>query len=556
MVDQFHDKFNRTEIGSDYIVPCGGVIVVDNESVIPVDAAIIDSGLSPVFVPGSTSVKTQVFFNREAMDGPDQLVRMIFAHDESDETVLPNVSTDPSLSLLARMGKDPLLFDLGTDEDPACFDQGYGARVTMPRDGAAPILKIIKFVPAIRVPNISRPSSNEVDGMVVLTSLTLQDVDLNLDPLYDAEVDTLLPYRGFWQDMRMRIRRSDNEVILDVYLNDRNLNQPVLSFTDQADPLWGDVGLPGFEFLGATLSSQPAGVSPFALAGLSTLRVGQFQVQTVKDLKRPVSVHPSNLMTYLEVTNRVITLVEKLGDSRYNATGAGSTKFNTYLQFVFEAETDIVKHQGHWTWAKREQRIFLIDEQSDYEVPQDCAEIEMIRPAWNQPPFTAMDITHFVQRFGPATNTMGRPIAYTIVGMGPDDRQIFRLFPTPIVPITGEGATSGGGVSEDEEFIFVNYYVRALRPHPDDADVLLPVVPQEDIDVLVYGAAAHALLINTDHQDAARFAMAYAAKLQKMQRSDNRGPVRTVARSAADVLNPIQQTRLPLTRTGQLENLL
>lgn len=564
MTDQFRDKFNRTEIGSNYIVPCGGVIVVDNESVIPVDAAIIDSGLSPIFVPGSTSVKTQVFYNQEAMDGPDQLVRMIFAHDESDETVLPNVSTDPSLSVLARMGKDPLLFDLGVDEDPACFDQGYGARVTMPRDGSAPILKIIKFLPSIRVPNISRPVSTEVDGMVVLASVTLQDVDLNLDQSYDADVDTLLPYRGFWQDIRMRIRRSDNEVILDVYLNDRNLNQPVLSFTDKADPLWGDVGLPGFEFLGATLITQPTGVSPFALAGLSTLRVGQFQVQTVKDLRRPVSVHPSNLMTYLEVANRVITLVEKNGDARYNATIpgatnatiAGTTKFDTYLHFVFEAETDIIKHQGFWTWAKREERIFLIDGQSDYEVPQDCGEIQMIRPAWNQPPFTAMDITHFVQRFGPATNTMGRPIAYAIVGMGPDDRQIFRLFPTPIVPITGLGASPGGGVSVEEEFIIVNYYVRALRPDPDEADVLLPLVPQEHMDVLVYGAAAHALLINTDHQDAARFAMAYAAKLQKMQRADNRGPVLTVARSAADVLNPIQQTRLPLTRTGQLENLL
>ena len=97
---------------------------------------------------------------------------------------------------------------------------------------------------------------------------------------------------------------------------------------------------------------------------------------------------------------------------------------------------------------------------------------------------------------------------------------------------------------------------RLLRPDPDEADVLLPLIPQEHIDVLVYGAAAHALLINTDHQDAARFAMAYAAKLQKMKRSDNRRPVRTIARSAADVLNPIQQTRLPLTRTGQLENLL
>lgn len=559
MVDQFADKFNRTTIGNNYIVPCGGVIVVDNESVIPVDAAIIDSGTSPIFVPGSTSVKTQVLLDAEVMNSPDQLVRIIWAHDATDETVLSGVSTDPSLSILTRMGKDPLLFDLGVDEDPACYDQGYGARVTMPRNGTAPILKIIKFSPLLRVPAIARPPSTEVDGMTVLASLILQDVDLNLDASYDADVDTLLPYRGNWQDMRLRIRRSDNEVILDVYLNDRNLNQAALSFTDKADPLWGDIGKPGFEFLGATLSSQPAGVSPFSLAGLSTLRVGQFQVQTVKDLRRPVSVHPSNQMTYLEVTNRVITLVEKNGDSRYNATQVQSeqtrTKFTTYLQFVFEAETDIVKEQGWWGFLRREGQIFLIDEQPDYEVPQDCGEVLMIRPGWNQPPLTAMDQTHFHQRFGPATATQGRPIAYTMIGQGPDDRQVFRLFPTPQVPISGAGAVPGAAAVVDE-FVVVSYYARALRPDPDEADVLLPLIPQEHIDVLVYGAAAHALLINTDHQDAARFAMAYAAKLQKMKRSDNRRPVLTVARAAADVLNPIQQTRLPLTRTGQLENLL
>jgi hypothetical protein len=544
MTDFFRDKFNRADgaIGDNYTIPCGGVIVVDNESVIPIDGTVVESGVSPLFVPGTTAVKTQVLYTDEDMDGPDQQVRMIWAHDESDETVIQGVSTDPSLTLLARMGKDPLLYDLGTAEDPACYDQGYGARVTMPRDGTAPILKIVKFMPVMRIPGISRPSSTEVDGMVVLASITLADVDLNLDPTYDSDTDTLLPYRGFWQDMRLRIRRSDNEVILDVYLNDRNMNTAVLSYTDKADPLWGDVGYPGFEFLGATLSSQPAGVSPFSLAGLSTLRVGQFQVQTVKDLRRPVTLQPGNMMTYLEVTNRVITLAEKNGDARYNATVSGSTKFATYLGFVFEAETDIIKEQGHWEFLRREQQIYLTDGVAEYEVPINCGRVTEIRPTWNSPPLESLDPSILYRRFGPATQASGNPVAYSMVGMGPDDRQIFRLFPIPQI---AEGS---------ELAIWIDYFARALRPDPAEADVLIPLIPQEHMDVLVYGAAAHSLLLNTDDADVQRFSMIYAAKLGKMKRDDNRRPTRTIARSAADLLDPVRQTRLPLTRTGQLEN--
>ena len=183
---------------------------------------------------------------------------------------------------------------------------------------------------------------------------------------------------------------------------------------------------------------------------------------------------------------------------------------------------------------------------AEYEVPVDCGEVVAIRPGWNQPPFTAMDPGRFHSRFGPAVSTSGRPIAYTMIGMGPDDRQMFRFFPVPSVPAR----------TSENEFVFIDYYARALRPPVGEADVLVPLIPQEHIDVLVYGAAAHALLINTDHQDSQRFAAAYSAKLAKLKRADNRQPVLTVARSAADVLNPIQQTRLPLTRTGQLENLL
>jgi hypothetical protein len=107
-----------------------------------------------------------------------------------------------------------------------------------------------------------------------------------------------------------------------------------------------------------------------------------------------------------------------------------------------------------------------------------------------------------------------------------------------------------------EEYVWLKYYARALRPDATEADVLLPMIPQEHIDVLIYGAAAHALLINTDGEDTTRFSIAFNSKLNTMRRQNNRQPQQTIMRHVADVKNPVSQTRLPLTRSGQLENLL
>ncbi len=118
----------------------------------------------------------------------------------------------------------------------------------------------------------------------------------------------------------MRIRRADSQAIIEVYLNDRNMNTPVLEVTDQEDPIWGVAGVPGFEFLSPELDVQPAGASPFELAALPIMRCHLFEVQTVKDFHRPASVVPSNLWTYDRVIDRVILLVEKDGDATFAPT--------------------------------------------------------------------------------------------------------------------------------------------------------------------------------------------------------------------------------------------
>lgn len=557
MTSRFLDKFDRADgaIGSSYTVACGGVLISD-QAVIPIDAEVIISGFSPL-LPGVTAQKAQVLYTAEAMDGPHYVVRGTWAHDGGSPSELDpaTVNTPNSFSLLARMSKDPLLYDLGTDESPDCYDQGYGARVTMPLDGSAPILKIIKFMPARRLPGLNRPASTEVDGMVVLKSATLDPNDLHLDEDFDSSTYTagdILPYKGLWQDMRLRIRREDDQVILDVYLNDRHLNQPKLSFTDYQDPLWGGVGVPGFEFLSGTLVSQPAGVSPFSLSGLSLMRCGMLIVETFRDVRQPNRVFPGSHYTYGRLVTRVITLVEKNGDARYNATAAGQTKRDTYLEFVLEAESSILRSEGYWQWLRRNQRIYLADGQNTYELPENLGELELLRPGnWNRRPLAEMEPIRFYRMVQGATQSGGQPHTFIRTEPGPNNRMQVRVFPTPIIDPDNVLTTT----DSEDPYMVVEYYARILRPYDPDSE--LPFVPQEDADVVIYAAAAHALLLDTDDSNSQRMAQVYVAKLKELRRKNNRNiSNRIVMRSAADVLSGNTAEQTPLTRAASLGQLL
>lgn len=555
MTSRFTDKFDRADgaIGDDYTVACGGVIIAD-EAVIPIDAAEIPSGISPQFPFGSnvTARKTQVLFTVDVMDGPDYVVRGTFAHDGAEPSVLDTgeINTPPSFALIARMSKDPLLYDLGVDEDPSCYDQGYGARVTFPLDGSAPILKLIKFMPLKRLPGLDRPASSEVDGMVVLLQVTLDFDDLNLDPDFDPAGYTLgdiLPYKGFWQDMRLRIQRKDSQVDLDIFLNDRNLNTPKLTYRDKVDPLWGVVGVPGFEFLSGTLTTQPAGVSPFSLAGLSQLRCGIFSVGTFRSVMQPVRTTPGGTRTYRDVTNRVITLVEKDGDAKYNATTNAATKFDTYLQFVLEAEADIIREEGYWNWMRRTQRIYLRNGVTDYELPEDCELVEVIRPGnWNNVPLQEMDTWRMHQLLGGATNTAGLPRSYTPAQTGADGRQTITIYPAP-----GDNQIPANGTNDP--YVIIEYFARQLWP--SEPDVQIPFVPQQHLDVLTYGAAAHALLLDTDNANSQSMGGIYMRKMKRLIRANNRNVSgkQVVMRSIADQGSGAPT---PLTRAASLNHLL
>jgi hypothetical protein len=277
------------------------------------------------------------------------------------------------------------------------------------------------------------------------------------------------------------------------------------------------------------------------------MRCGQFQVETVKDFRQPSTVTPGNQWTYDRVTERVILLVEKNGDTRYNATVSGQTKIRTYLDFVIEAEKDIIRREGYWQWLLREQRIYLKNGVVDYEGPEDLGEIDYIRPGnFTGPPLVGMDSWTFQQRIGSvARATAGNPNVWILGQESVNNRKTITLFPTPLVSTTSVS-------NNDDPYVIIRYFARMLRPY--EPDVQIPFVPQEHIDVLVYGAAAHALMIDSDAENANLYAQAYQAKMQALRRANNR-PISgrgSMIRHASNVYQSTATSRVPLLRAEQL----
>ncbi len=550
MTSQFRDRFDRADgaIGSDYTIVCGNATIFDG-AVLPVTDGVGRSGLSPQ-LEGTTDEKTQVLYTAQTLDNRDYVVRMVWSHDpeilgERPLSELPTlVSTDPAMTALARMSKDPMLVDLGRAQDPSCHDQGYGIRVTCPRTGALPSLKIVKFIPPAVPPGIARPTSTEPDGAIVLASVTLQAANLIVDPGWDETGNP--PYRGFFQETRLRIRFSDERVTLDVFHNDRNMHTSILEYTDQEDPAWGDIGLPGFEFLSPQLNPQPSGVSPFQLAALPIMRCHLFEVATIKAFRRPVSVTPQNFWTYDRVIDRVILLVEKNGDARYTATGAG-TKRDTYLQFVVEAESHIVREVGYYEWQRREAQVRLKDSEATYELPEDVDTVNFIRPSWDAVPLDEVLDIEFARGTAGVGDTGGRPRTYRNVEQSVNNRPRIQVHPIPRI-------SSDQGTADD--LLNVEYFARPV--YPSEPDIEIPLVPQQHMDVLIYGATTHALLLDQDSTNAQLFAATFKSKLAGIKRDTHRKVASrdSLMRSAGDVLVPRTTSRFPPTRAGQLEGLL
>jgi hypothetical protein len=281
------------------------------------------------------------------------------------------------------------------------------------------------------------------------------------------------------------------------------------------------------------------------------MRCTIFSSQTIKDIRRPNVVAPVNQFTYDRVIDRVITLVEKNGDAKYTATNSGATKRQTYLQFILEAEAEIIRTEGYYHWLRRTQRIFLVDQQTVYELPENVGEVQMVRPGnFVAGPLREMEPFQFHQAIAGRTSSGGKPSVYIMDEESVNNRPSIRLFPAPLVASIGIAETEFG------PYLEVDYYARQLIP--SDPSMQIPFVPQQHIDVLIYGAVAHALTLDTDDANSQRMLAMYMGKMAQLRRENNRkvSGRQTVARSAADVYVETEGTRVPLLRATQLQNFL
>jgi hypothetical protein len=156
----------------------------------------------------------------------------------------------------------------------------------------------------------------------------------------------------------------------------------------------------------------------------------------------------------------------------------------------------------------------------------------------------------FHQAIAGRETTGGKPSAYIYDEESVNNRPTIRLFPAPLVSSIAVNDTELG------PYLEVDYYARQL--YPSDPSMQIPFVPQQHIDVLTYGAAAHAVLLDTDQANRDAMAAKFEQKKADLRRENNRkvSGRQTIARSAADVFSGERVGRVPLLRASQLDNFL
>lgn len=231
------------------------------------------------------------------------------------------------------------------------------------------------------------------------------------------------------------------------------------------------------------------------------------------------------MATYAEVTQRVLVLVEKNGDARYNATANGQQKLATYLQFVLEAERDIIRREGYWQWLRKSANVPLVADQAEYALPADLQQLDFIRPSWNMVPLEELTPRELREKLATVSGG-GRPSIFAQVSYAADQQTVL-VFPTPNQAV------------EDASGALVVEYFRAIDV-PADPSTESPSIPTQHLDVLIYGAAAHALLLDPDARNAQMMMQAYAGKLSQLRRANNRkvGSRQTQLVSIADARRP------------------
>jgi hypothetical protein len=162
----------------------------------------------------------------------------------------------------------------------------------------------------------------------------------------------------------------------------------------------------------------------------------------------------------------------------------------------------------------------------------------------------------FRKRYGSVSGAGGPPRIYMLKGESVNNRQEILVYPTPVV-LTSTGVVPAVQVETSlvaDAYMQVEYYAKRLRPTAVDRQI--PYIPQEHIDVLIWGAAAHAMVLDTDADNTAATQQVFEGKLRDLIREQFRGNSNApeVVRSAAD-LGPVGIS-VPLLRYQQFEGLL
>ncbi len=201
---------------------------------------------------------------------------------------------------------------------------------------------------------------------------------------------------------------------------------------------------------------------------------------------------------------------------------------------------------GYYEWLRRSQKVYMADGKAVYELPADLGVLDFVRPSWNSVPLAEANEWRFHNRIAGIERTGGRPQLYRMEEQSVDNRLRIRVFPVP--DVTNDTQT-------EDDHLIVEYFARQL--YPDEPDVQVPLIPQEHIDVLAYGAAAHALLIDQNSANAQMFGQTFASKMSQLKRDAHRkvSDGHSVMRSVADEYKPNIRSRIPLLRSTQLETL-
>ena len=160
-----------------------------------------------------------------------------------------------------------------------------------------------------------------------------------------------------------------------------------------------------------------------------------------------------------------------------------------------------------------------------------------ISPSWTQPPLQQIDPEAWDRTIFQQRGITGRPRRFREATPQVNDRTTIEVWPIPRAEEEAENL-----------YLLVDFYARHHRAVDPDAQV--PLIPQQHMNVLIYTAAALAMVLDTDMNNMSALAQVSAKLTSELVRVNNRRrkPVMTYAGHLPDR----RASLMPQTRFNQL----